>query len=345
LGKVLVVDDSSIVRKLIVRELLNMSYTPADIIEGSDGIEAVANALKFTFDLIVIDWNMPNMTGLDAIKAIRSGGVATPIIMVTTESERSSVINAIQAGANNYLVKPFTSEDFRQKISQLLGPAPAPAANPAPQPAAAPPPSAPMAAAPTATQAPPVLAPAGNEDDDLRLMVAKENPFNKPFESYTPLDKMCARAYFGDARERFHLINLLNNFDEVKRLGKGKDAMFQVLEMFFHDSILNGVKGNKTELEAFRSYMQVGVSTPKYASVEVSGKTRFFDEFLTLEDIKNNLYRSCIMAKFEGKPTRPAFDQRIKSVMDSGVDSVIKLYGLKPVLELQQEFETKGFIQ
>lgn len=345
MGRVLVVDDSAIVRKLIVRELVNLQFAQGDIVEGTDGIEAVANAIKHQFDLILMDWNMPNMSGLDAIKAIRSAGVATPIIMVTTESERSRVIAAIQAGANNYLVKPFTSDDFRSKVAQFLGIAvPAAAATAAPSspaspPAAAPPPPAtatPATAPPPSTDA--------DEDAALRAKLEQQNLFNRPFEKLSELEKICARAYFGDAKSRFRMINLMNKPDELARLGREPDTTFLVLEMFFHDSILNGIKQNSTELEAFKTNLQVGVSVPKYAAVEVEGKTRFFDEFLSKDDLKNNLFRSCLMARLEGKPTRQAFDQRIKSVLDSGVDSVLKLYGLKPALELQQEFETKGII-
>ena len=72
------------------------------------------------FDVILMDWNMPNMLGIDAVKAIREKGNTTPILMVTTEGEKSNVVKAIQAGANNYLVKPFNAEDLRDRLSQMI---------------------------------------------------------------------------------------------------------------------------------------------------------------------------------------------------------------------------------
>jgi two-component system chemotaxis response regulator CheY len=77
-------------------------------------------ALSQPFNIILMDWNMPNMLGIDAVKAIRQAGVKTPILMVTTEGERQNVITAIQAGANSYLVKPFTGDDLRERIEQIL---------------------------------------------------------------------------------------------------------------------------------------------------------------------------------------------------------------------------------
>jgi two-component system, chemotaxis family, chemotaxis protein CheY len=118
--KVLVVDDSGIMRKVIIRELVSMNISQNDISEVDDGEKAVQAAMSTPFSLILMDWNMPNMLGIDAVKAIRAGGVNTPILMVTTESERSNVVKAIQAGANNYLVKPFTGEALKEKIVSLL---------------------------------------------------------------------------------------------------------------------------------------------------------------------------------------------------------------------------------
>lgn len=118
--KVLVVDDASIMRKVLIRELMEMNFSADDISQAGDGREAVQATIEETFDLILMDWNMPNMLGIDAVKAIRDSGIKTPILMVTTEAERTNVVTAIQAGANNYLIKPFTKEDFRQKVGQLI---------------------------------------------------------------------------------------------------------------------------------------------------------------------------------------------------------------------------------
>lgn len=122
LTKVLVVDDSSVMRKVLVKELLSMDIYESNITEAEDGREAIKAVLEKSYDLIIMDWNMPNILGIDAVKAIRGAGITTPIIMVTTEAEKENVIAAIQAGANNYLIKPFSNEMFRSKVSDLLFP-------------------------------------------------------------------------------------------------------------------------------------------------------------------------------------------------------------------------------
>ncbi len=117
---ILIVDDSSVLRKVIIGILKDLGIEGDQIMEACDGVEGVQQALSNPFQLILMDWNMPNMLGIDAVKAIRQAGNTTPILMVTTEGERTNVIAAIQAGANNYLVKPFTGEDMREKLLQML---------------------------------------------------------------------------------------------------------------------------------------------------------------------------------------------------------------------------------
>jgi len=114
---VLVVDDSAVMRKVIIRELKQCGIE--DVTEASDGLEGLEAASKENFDLILMDWNMPGLLGIDVVRKLREAQIITPIMMVTTEGERNNVVLAIQAGANNYLVKPFSSEDFSQKIEQL----------------------------------------------------------------------------------------------------------------------------------------------------------------------------------------------------------------------------------
>jgi two-component system, chemotaxis family, chemotaxis protein CheY len=118
--KVLVVDDSTVMRKVIIRELNKLGCKPEDIVEACDGLEACQVVQLQNFDLILMDWNMPNMLGIDAVSAMRSAGLTTPIMMVTTEGEKTNVVKAIQAGATNYLVKPFTPEDFVAKVEQMM---------------------------------------------------------------------------------------------------------------------------------------------------------------------------------------------------------------------------------
>ncbi len=119
--RVLVVDDSTTMRLIIANLLKGLHFTEDQIVHATDGEEALQQILSLPFSLILMDWNMPNLLGIDTVKAIRKAGVTTPIIMITTEAERHNVIQAIEAGANNYLVKPFTEESFCTKITQLIG--------------------------------------------------------------------------------------------------------------------------------------------------------------------------------------------------------------------------------
>jgi two-component system, chemotaxis family, chemotaxis protein CheY len=118
--KVLVVDDSTTMRKVLIKELLKLNFSESNLVEASDGREAIRATMEKKFDLIIMDWNMPNILGIEAVKSIRGAGIETPILMVTTESEKDNIIAAIRAGANNYLVKPFSSESFRNKIVDLM---------------------------------------------------------------------------------------------------------------------------------------------------------------------------------------------------------------------------------
>lgn len=112
--KVLVVDDSGTMRKIIIRALNAVGFT--DIVEAADGVEGLAKFREQGFQLVLTDWNMPNKTGLDLTREIRAMGSSVPIIMVTTEGEKSRVLEAISAGASNYLVKPFTADVLREKL-------------------------------------------------------------------------------------------------------------------------------------------------------------------------------------------------------------------------------------
>ena len=118
--KILVVDDSNIMRKVIIGILEQVGIIRENIQEAADGAAGVEIALSSPVDLILMDWNMPNMLGIDALKAIRTAGNKTPILMVTTEGEKQNVVAAIQAGATNYLIKPFNAEDLREKVEQIL---------------------------------------------------------------------------------------------------------------------------------------------------------------------------------------------------------------------------------
>ena len=116
--RALVVDDSSVMRRVLVTALVSASIDHVD--EVCDGAEAVQATQAEDYDLVLMDWNMPNMLGIDAVRAIRANGKTMPIIMVTTESERSRVVEAIKAGASNYITKPFDHWTMLTKIQSVL---------------------------------------------------------------------------------------------------------------------------------------------------------------------------------------------------------------------------------
>ncbi|MGL6193203.1 MAG: response regulator [Thermoguttaceae bacterium] len=114
--RVLVADDSSTMRKIILRSLQAVGVT--EVTEAADGAEAVALFKPGAFDMVLTDWNMPGMTGLEVLQAIRAQDAKIPVIMVTTEAEKSRVLQAIQAGVSDYLVKPFTADTLREKLEK-----------------------------------------------------------------------------------------------------------------------------------------------------------------------------------------------------------------------------------
>ena len=118
--KILLVDDSSTMRRIQRNALEKIGYT--DVTEAGDGQEALGKLSQGGFQLVLMDWNMPNLSGIDALKKIKSDPVlkATPVIMVTSESEKTRILEALQAGAANYIVKPFQPETLKEKISALL---------------------------------------------------------------------------------------------------------------------------------------------------------------------------------------------------------------------------------
>lgn len=116
--KALVVDDSAVMRKVLIGALTRADIT--DVEQAADGQEAVDAVKRGEFDLVLMDWNMPNMLGIDALREIRALGKTMPIIMVTTEAEKSRVVEAIKAGASNYIVKPFEPSTIVAKIQDVL---------------------------------------------------------------------------------------------------------------------------------------------------------------------------------------------------------------------------------
>jgi len=117
--KILVVDDSSTMRRIIKNTLHRLGFS--DILEAADGLEACEQyAENEDIDLIITDWNMPNMNGLEFVKKVRAEDQDTPIIMVTTEGGKKEVITALKAGVNNYIVKPFTPQVLKEKLSLII---------------------------------------------------------------------------------------------------------------------------------------------------------------------------------------------------------------------------------
>ncbi len=116
--RALLVDDSRAIRDIQRGILTQLGATMIE--EARDGFDALSKIGSFNPNLILIDWNMPNMDGLTLVKRLRAMGRDTPVIMVTTEAERSRVIDAINAGVSAYIVKPFTPDLLHQRIVETL---------------------------------------------------------------------------------------------------------------------------------------------------------------------------------------------------------------------------------
>jgi len=120
--RILIVDDSSTMRRIIGNVVMQLGFAKDDFDEAEDGVKAWKLLGESNYDIILTDWNMPNMNGLDLVKKIRSEGAhqKTPIIMITTEGGKSEVITALKAGVNNYIVKPFNAEVLKEKLDGVL---------------------------------------------------------------------------------------------------------------------------------------------------------------------------------------------------------------------------------
>jgi two-component system chemotaxis response regulator CheY len=117
--KFLVVDDSLTMRRIIINALQRIGYN--DTVEASDGKEALE---KFdgSVGFVITDWNMPLMSGVEFARAVRANsvGASVPILMVTTRGAREDIVAAVEAGVNNYILKPFTPSVLKEKIDRLL---------------------------------------------------------------------------------------------------------------------------------------------------------------------------------------------------------------------------------
>ena len=118
---VLVVDDSKLMRN-IVKTLFSEKFMECEFLEAADGNEALDQLMKQPIDLIFLDWNMPNLSGIDFLKKVRAIDEFTqvPIIMVTSESAKYNVIEALKNGASDYMIKPINKKLFEEKISRIF---------------------------------------------------------------------------------------------------------------------------------------------------------------------------------------------------------------------------------
>ncbi|WP_127126418.1 response regulator [Georgenia sp. SYP-B2076] len=119
--KVLVADDSKVMRRIIVRTLRQAGYDDWEVLEAADGVEALEIAHRESPDLVLTDWNMPNLSGLDVVHALRAGGSDVPIGFITSEGSTQMRQIAEDAGAQFLIAKPFTPEAFRDVLAPLFG--------------------------------------------------------------------------------------------------------------------------------------------------------------------------------------------------------------------------------
>jgi two-component system chemotaxis response regulator CheY len=117
--KFLVVDDSATMRRIVINSLQRIGFT--ETVEAGDGREALER-FDASVGFVITDWNMPVMSGLEFVRALRSrdDGRTVPVLMVTTRSVREDIIAAVEAGVNNYIVKPFTPQVLKEKIDHIV---------------------------------------------------------------------------------------------------------------------------------------------------------------------------------------------------------------------------------
>ncbi len=118
--KILIVDDFATMRRIIRNLLRELGFTNTH--EADDGDSALPMLQSGNFDFVVSDWNMPRMTGLDLLRAVRADVNLNklPILMVTAESKRERIVEAAEAGVNGYVVKPFTAGTLEEKINEIF---------------------------------------------------------------------------------------------------------------------------------------------------------------------------------------------------------------------------------
>ena len=118
--KILIVDDFSTMRRIIKNLLNDLGFM--NIVEADDGNTALPVLKKGGIDFLVTDWNMPGMTGIELLKQVRADDKlnSLPVLMVTAEQKREQIVEAAEAGVNGYIVKPFTAQTLKEKMSKIF---------------------------------------------------------------------------------------------------------------------------------------------------------------------------------------------------------------------------------
>ena len=118
--KFLVVDDFSTMRRIVRNLLKELGFANVD--EAEDGVIALQKLKAGEFDFVVTDWNMPNMTGIELLRAIRADAAlkTLPVLMITAEAKKENIIEAAQAGASGYIVNPFTAGTLSEKLNKIF---------------------------------------------------------------------------------------------------------------------------------------------------------------------------------------------------------------------------------
>ncbi len=115
----LIIDDSITMRRILSNTLAKLGHS--DVVEASSGREALAHLAEGTVDVVITDWRMPDMNGLDLVRSLRNSPRTThlPIMMVTANARSEDVVQALKSGVDGYVVKPFTPDTIRDKIAEL----------------------------------------------------------------------------------------------------------------------------------------------------------------------------------------------------------------------------------
>lgn len=118
--KILIVDDFSTMRRIIKNLLRDLGFT--NTAEADDGVTALPMLQSGNFELLVTDWNMPGMQGIDLLRAVRADPklASLPVLMVTAEQKKEQIIEAAKAGVNGYIVKPFTADTLKEKLEKIF---------------------------------------------------------------------------------------------------------------------------------------------------------------------------------------------------------------------------------